>query len=534
MTAAASAAVHEDLSFHSAGPAFAGKSLQSLIHRVRETVEIVRQKSSGAIGLRLQGATEDTDCTVLGVLPPLYPEWLGDRSFTEVHRTRFPYVVGEMAAGIATAQMVIAAARGGFLGFFGAAGLDVDRIERAISEIAGALEAKSWGSNLIHTPAEPGMEDAVADLYIRKDVRRVSASAFMSLTPAVARVAASGLHRDGQGKIHRRRFIFAKISRPETAAQFLSPPPAGMLDSLASKGLITQEEARLAIHLPVAEDITLEADSGGHTDNRPLVCLLPVILELRDGLAAKFNYERPIRVGAAGGIGVPGSVAAAFSLGASYVVTGSVNQSAVEAGTSPAVKAMLAKADISDVMMAPAADMFELGVKVQVLKRGTMFAIRAAQLHRIYSEFSSLESIPAELRSQLEREVFLAPFEQIWSDCVGFWQRRDPAQIARADQDEHHRMALVFRWYLGSANRWATAGDAGRLLDYQIWCGPAMGALNTWVKGSFLEDPARRDVVQIGLNLLEGAAVITRAQQARTYGVAVHSSAFSFRPRPLS
>ena len=26
----------------------------------------------------------------------------------------------------------------------------------------------------------------------------------------------------------------------------------------------------------------MEADSGGHTDNRPLVCLLPVILDLRD------------------------------------------------------------------------------------------------------------------------------------------------------------------------------------------------------------------------------------------------------------
>jgi trans-AT polyketide synthase/acyltransferase/oxidoreductase domain-containing protein len=536
-TAALSAAVTGDAGACPARPAFSGKPLQTLIHRVRETVEVVKDKSSGAIGLRLQNGSADTGCAVLGVLPPLYPEWLGDRSFAEVHRTRFPYVVGEMAAGIATARMVIEAARGGFLGFFGAAGLGLDRVERAVSEIAGVLDVapgKPWGSNLIHTPTEPQMEDAVADLYIRKDVRRVSASAFMSLTPAVARVAASGLRVDAQGRIHRRRFIFAKISRPETAAHFLSPPPPEMLDSLASKGLITRQEAQLAARLPVAEDITLEADSGGHTDNRPLVCLLPVILDLRDRIAAKFDYARPIRVGAAGGMGVPGSLAAAFSLGASYVLTGSVNQSAVEAGTSPAVKAMLAKADISDVMMAPAADMFELGVKVQVLKRGTMFAVRAAQLHRIYSEYASLESIPAELRGQLECEVFRASFDDIWLDCERFWRERDPGQIAKASKEERHRMALVFRWYLGSANRWATAGDAARGLDYQIWCGPAMGAFNTWVSDSFLADPANRGVVQIGLNLLEGAAVITRAQQARTYGVAVPSSAFSFRPRPLS
>jgi trans-AT polyketide synthase/acyltransferase/oxidoreductase domain-containing protein len=536
MTAAVVTPVSGDPLFPAAQPAFSGKPLQALIHRVRDTVEVVRHNSSGAIGLRLRDGSEDAECTVRGVLPPLYPEWLGDRSFVEVHKTRFPYVVGEMAAGIATAEMVIASARGGFLGFFGAAGLALDRVEQGISEIDEALTSSGgpWGSNLIHTPYQPDMEDAVADLYIKKDVRRISASAFMSLTPSVARVAASGLKVDAGGRIHRRRFIFAKVSRPETASHFLSPPPSAMLDSLVSKGLITREEARLASRLPVAEDITVEADSGGHTDNRPLVCLLPVILDLRDRMAAKFNYTGPIRIGAAGGMGAPASIAAAFALGAAYVLTGSINQSAVEAGTSQTVKAMLAKAEISDVMMAPAADMFELGVKVQVLKRGTMFAVRAGQLYRIYSEFSSLESIPAELRTQLEREVFLAPFDDIWADCARFWQQRDPAQIAKAAKDERHRMALLFRWYLGNGSRWATAGDTGRRLDYQIWCGPAMGAFNAWATDSFLANPANRTVVQIGLNLLEGAAVITRAQQARTYGVAVPSSAFSFRPRTLS
>jgi hypothetical protein len=40
-------------------------------------------------------------------------------------------------------------------------------------------------------------------------------------------------------------------------------------------------------------------------------------------------------------------------------------------------------------------------------------------------------------------------------------------------------------------------------------------------------------VVQIALNLLEGAAVVTRAQQLRSYGVPMPPSAFDFRPRPL-
>jgi len=46
-------------------------------------------------------------------------------------------------------------------------------------------------------------------------------------------------------------------------------------------------------------------------------------------------------------------------------------------------------------------------------------------------------------------------------------------------------MALVFRWYLGNGSRWAVEGTPDRVQDYQIWCGPAMGAFNRWVQGSF-------------------------------------------------
>ena len=69
--------------------------------------------------------------------------------------------------------------------------------------------------------------------------------------------------------------------------------------------------------------------------------------------------------------------------------------------------------------------------------------------------------------------------------------------------------------------------------DYQLWCGPAMGAFNAWTKGSFLERPEARGVVQIALNLLEGATAITRAHQLRTAGVAVPPEAYQFSPRPL-
>jgi PfaD family protein len=300
------------------------------------------------------------------------------------------------------------------------------------------------------------------------------------------------------------------------------------------RGQLTAAEARLAAALPLAEDITAEADSGGHTDNRPLTALLPAILRLRDRVAAEREYRRAVRVGAGGGLGTPSSVAAAFALGASYVVTGSVNQACVESGLHASGRELLAEAGIADVIMAPAADMFELGVTVQVLRRGTMFAVRAKKLYDLYRTYPSLESIPAAEREKVEAQLLRATFDEAWASTRAFWAARDAREVTRAEADPRHRMALVFRSYLGLSSRWAIAGEPDRGTDYQIWCGPAMGAFNSWVRGSFLEKPAARTAVQVARNLMEGAAAVTRAQQLRASGLAVPSSAFDFRPRPLA
>jgi hypothetical protein len=82
-------------------------------------------------------------------------------------------------------------------------------------------------------------------------------------------------------------------------------------------------------------------------------------------------------------------------------------------------------------------------------------------------------------------------------------------------------MALVFRWYLGLSSRWANVGEPSRKIDYQVWCGPAMGAFNEWVRGSFLEKPENRRVVTVAMNILYGAAVLLRAGSLRWQGVPV-------------
>ena len=176
-----------------------------------------------------------------------------------------------------------------------------------------------------------------------------------------------------------------------------------------------------------------------------------------------------------------------------------------------------------------------------------LFTFHSSRLSSLVSPLASLLSLlssffAAQLLQHAERDAERAALEEkilgrsiddIWNDTRAFFERRDPAQIGKAEGDPKHTMALVFRWYLFMGAQWARSGETDRRTDYQIWCGPAMGAFKEWVKGSFLEPVESRSVVQIALNLLEGAAHVTRAHQLRLAGVPLGHRASQFSPRPL-
>ena len=462
---------------------------------------------------------------VAGFAPALRPEYLGDGAFCRDHRLRYAYVAGAMANGIASTRLVEEVGRAGMLGFFGAAGLSLERVEEAIARLAGSMPDQPYGFNLIHSPNEPELEAGVVDLYLRRGIRLVEASAYLRLTLPLVRYRVSGIARDETGRVLTPNRIIAKVSRVEVASQFFSPPPAEFLAELVRSGEITREQAALASTVPMAQDLTAEADSGGHTDNRPLVALLPTMLALRERMQNKFDYALPLRVGAAGGLSTPAALAAAFAMGAAYVLTGSVNQACAESGSCDAVRALLAQAGQADIAMAPAADMFEMGVRVQVLKRGTMFPMRAGRLYELYRAHAGLESLPAADREFVEKQLLRATIAEAWRSTRAFFLKRDPRQVERADLDPKHRMALVFRSYLGLSSRWANGGDASRVMDYQVWCGPAMGAFNEWTRGTFLEKPENRRVALVGQNLLYGAALQLRRQYLRAQGVQLGADA---------
>ncbi|HVI46504.1 MAG TPA: ACP S-malonyltransferase [Chitinophaga sp.] len=430
------------------------------------------------------------------------PEQLGSAAYRKDYNVKFAYVTGAMVHGIASRKLVVKMGQAGMIGYFGTGGMRKDDIEAAIIDIQRQLsKGEAYGMNLLNGSREHDM----VDLLLKHKVRNVEAAAYLTISPELVRLRLKGLTRNLDGSVHIPGRIMAKISRPEVAEAFLTPPPEKIVESLLAENIITTEEAALGKLIPMADDICVEADSGGHTDQGVSFALIPTIMRQRDNCMKKYRYSRYVRVGAAGGIGVPEAAAAAFILGADFILTGSINQCTVESGMSDIVKDMLQDINVQDTTYAPAGDMFEIGAKVQVLKKGVFFPARANKLYDLYRYHNSLDDIDEAIKIQIQEKYFKRTFAEIYKDVESYYS---PGELQHAIHNPKQRMAYIFRWYFGYTNRLAIKGVAECRTDFQVHTGPALGAFNQWVKGTPLENWRNRHVDEIALKILTDAADI--------------------------
>lgn len=437
-------------------------------------------------------------------LPNLTAQDFGDAEFKKTYGLKYALYGGAMANGIASSDMVIALGKAGCMGSYGSGGMRLEVVAQEIDKIKAALAGKPYMVNMLSNRNAQAELD-LAKLLIEKEVPAVEASAYIMPSEALVYYRLKGVRQEN-GRIVIPHKIIAKVSREEVLEKFVSPVPAESVASLLKNGLITAQEAALADKIPMADDITVEADSGGHTDGRPLVSILPALIALANRKQTEFGYQQKVRVGAGGGIGTGLSCLGAFEMGAAYVVTGSVNQGCVEAGTSDYVKQLLAQTEMADVIMAPCADLFEMGAKVEVIKKKTMYAQNAQKLYEYYVKYASFADIPAADRERIETKMLKDSFGNIWKETKDYFSRVDPAKVPQAEKNPKMKMALVFRWYLGNSSRWAVQGNPDRKFDMQIWCGQAMGAFNLWVKGTPLEKAENRHVGEIAEVLMNSCA----------------------------
>jgi trans-AT polyketide synthase/acyltransferase/oxidoreductase domain-containing protein len=440
-------------------------------------------------------------------------ESLGSADFKKVYGLRYAYLAGAMYKGIASKELVVAMGKAGMMGFLGTGGMDFSELESAIRFIKQELSSgQSYGMNLLCNLEVPELEERAVELFLKHDVRYVEAAAFMRMTPSLVRWRLVGLKRNASGYIERPRRTLAKVSRPEVAAAFMQPAPESIVKSLLAAGKITPLEADLSRSIPMADEICVEADSGGHTDQGVAYALMPAMLVLRDEMMSKYGYNEQIRVGAAGGIGTPHAAAAAFIMGADFILTGSINQCTVEAGTSDAAKDLLQDLNVQDTDYAPAGDMFEIGARVQVAKRGLFFPARANKLYELYQRHNSLEEIDAKTRQQIQERYFKRSFDDVWAETKAYYTKAYPGKVAEIEKNPKQKMALIFRWYFVHTTRLAMRGSEDQKVDYQIHCGPAMGAFNQWVKGTELQSWRKRHVADIGERIMNATAELLQTR----------------------
>lgn len=463
----------------------------------------------------MSGSAADRVSTMSNLVNVIDPGCLGDAEFRAAYGLKYAYTAGAMYKAIASEALVVAMARAGLIGYFGTGGLTLPRIETGIESIRSQVtDRQSFGMNLLHHIGHPELEEATVDLFLSRGIRFVEASAYTDVAPSVVRYRLRGVSRGPGGTIVTPHMVMAKVSRPEVARAFMNPAPEGMLRELVAAGRLTAQEAELGRFIPVAGEVCVEADSAGHTDRGVAYALMPAMLQLRDEIMSRHAYATRIRIGAAGGIGTPEAAAAAFMMGADFITTGSINQCTVEAGTSDSVKDMLQDMNVQDTAYAPAGDMFESGAKVQVLRKGVFFAGRANKLYELYTRYNSLDEIDSQTRRQIEEKYFRRSFDEVWSETRSHYSRTDPG-FDEAGISPKQKMALIFKWYFIHTTRMAMRGVDEEKVNYQVHCGPALGAFNQWVKGTSLESWRNRHVGDVAERIMNGAAAVLTRQYAQ-------------------
>ena len=174
---------------------------------------------------------------------------LGSAEFKSAYGVKYAYASGAMYRGIASSQMVVRMAKAGMLSFLGTGGLPLTKIAEEIAAIQSQLKnGEAFGVNLLFQPSEPWIEEEQVDFYIKERIRCAEVSAYMqSLSAPLVKYRLSGAVRNGDGTVTVPNKVLAKLSRPEVATAFLSPPPPALVAQLREQNKITAAEAEIGV-----------------------------------------------------------------------------------------------------------------------------------------------------------------------------------------------------------------------------------------------------------------------------------------------
>lgn len=439
----------------------------------------------------------------------------GNNEFMKEYGLRYAYAAGPMEAGITTKEMVERCAEAGLLGIYATNTLPYEQITHDVKYLTDRLGSKYFGVAVSPDWSDSLREEAIIDILCRHRVRMVQFSRYINVSNTIVRYKANGLSSEGRQESGCENKVMIKLSRPEVAAVFARPAPEEMIRELLQVGEITDEQAERLRKMPIADDICVESNSAGRTDNASTLATFPAIAAMVAEISRQYHYHKRIRVGCAGSIGNPEAVAALFTLGADFVMTGSINQCTVEAGTSKLIKKVLQEIEIQDTEYIPAGDNYDYNTKIQVAKKGVLFAVRANKLYETYKMYNSISELNPELKEQIEENYFNKTFESVF-DMIR--PSLSEVQLRRLEKLPKYKMALIFNWYYLQGMADAINGNESNMLNALIYCSVAMGAFNSYVKNTELEQWENRHIDVIGIKLMNDARIIYQKKYEQLSG----------------
>lgn len=432
---------------------------------------------------------------------------IGSSEFCDDYSIRYPCIIGGMQSGISSAKMLIRLGKAGLLGFLGTYNLSLERITTELNTIKESLRSNEpFGMNIVHQYNQPERDRDLIELAIKHDVRVLELSNFLQISEELVRYRFSGATSQG----NKDRFInkvIVKVDQYEVASLFMSPVPKAIVEKLRREQKLTIGEAEIAQRNPLCDDICLVGGAAWRSDGDASFSIWSSVKAKRDELTALHGYKRDIRIGLSGGFGSPQTISTAFFFGADFVVTGSINQCTVEAETSELAKDMLQASGVKDFGYAPFHDLFEMGERAQVLKRGVFFPHRANKLYQYYAQYDSPADIDPKVLEEIEGRYFRQSLGEIFSGNRG--DVKDANAIGTKQQGKAD-LAFLFKSYLKKSLESALTGSPQEKVNFQIFSSPAMGAFNEYVKGSSLENWRNRHVDEITILLMRDSEQLLR------------------------
>jgi trans-AT polyketide synthase, acyltransferase and oxidoreductase domains len=402
---------------------------------------------------------------------------LGDPRVARAYHLRLPYLVDALPYGVSGPAMLRRLAGAGLFGFLGTRGVPVTQVETDVDDLRAEDVRGRWGIELPAERLDPERASAITSLALSSGVGHAVTAGWAGVSPQLVRWRFARGSTGGAGP----RRLLVRVTGSHQVEAFLRPPPAELIAPLVRSGQLDPAEADHARRHPVATDLFVQPEpEGGATAGLLMSVLRATSQTRRDG-------EESVPVGV-GGIGTAEEIASAVLLGADFIVTGAINQTAPQARTCDAVKDLLATVTMADTVLAPSAELFRLGGREHMVRKATLFPARAAHLYALHLARVSPADFSPQTRHLLESEYFGEPLEEVIRSAP-----------------EPRLVDLLTRYFdLGTSA--ALAGRMEHQLNWHIPSGQEMGAFNLAADGLGLADWAGRDVDVVAERLMTAGA----------------------------